>query len=46
MSARGLTPEMLKPGVTVTLEGYPSTRVANEMRAERITAGGQTFELR
>lgn len=46
MNARGLTPEMLKPGATVTLEGYPSTRVENEMRAERITAGGRTFELR
>jgi len=37
---------MLKPGTTVTLEGYPSTRVDNELRAERITAGGKTFELR
>jgi hypothetical protein len=46
MSARGLTPEMLRPGTTVTLEGYPSTRVENEMRAERITAEGRTFELR
>ncbi len=46
MSARGLDPDMIKPGTTVTLEGYPSTRVENEMRAERITAGGRTFELR
>ena len=46
MNARGLSPDMLKPGTTVTLEGYPSTRVDNELRAERITAGGKTFELR
>jgi hypothetical protein len=37
---------MIKPGSTVTLEGYPSTRVDTEMRAERITVGGKTFELR
>ncbi|KLK94496.1 hypothetical protein AA309_03380 [Microvirga vignae] len=46
MSARGLEPDMIKPGRQVTLEGYPSTRVENEMRAERITVGGKTFELR
>ena len=46
MNARGLDPEMIKAGTTVTLEGYPSTRVENELRAERIIAGGRTFELR
>jgi Family of unknown function (DUF6152) len=46
MSARGLEPDMIKPGTTVTLEGYPSTRVETEMRAERIVVGGKTFELR
>ena len=46
MNARGLAPEMIKPGSTVTLEGYPSTRVDGEMRAERITVDGRTFELR
>jgi hypothetical protein len=46
MSARGLEPDMLKPGTTVTLEGYPSTRVEAELRAERITAGSKTYELR
>jgi hypothetical protein len=46
MSARGLQPDMIKPGSTVTLEGYPSTRVDNEMRAERIIVGGKAFELR
>jgi hypothetical protein len=46
MSARGLEPDMIKPGTPVTVEGYPSTRVDTEMRAERIVVGGKTFELR
>jgi len=46
MNARGLNPDMLKPGTRVTLVGYPSTRVENELRAERITVSGKTFELR
>ncbi len=46
MSARGLEPDMLKPGTQVTLVGYPSTREDAELRAERITVAGKTFELR
>ncbi len=46
MGARGLAPEMIGTGVQVVAEGYPSTRVANEMRAERMTVGGTVFELR
>lgn len=46
MSARGLDADMIKPGTQVTIEGYPSTRVDNELRAERITVSGKTFELR
>jgi hypothetical protein len=46
MNSRGLEPDMIKPGTNVTLEGYPSTRVETELRAERITVGGKTFELR
>jgi hypothetical protein len=46
MDARGLKPEMLKAGAMVAVEGYPSTRVEHEMRAERITVDGKTFELR
>ncbi|MXQ11422.1 hypothetical protein GR328_08115 [Microvirga makkahensis] len=46
MNARGLEPDMIRPGTRVTLEGYPSTRVESEMRAERIVVGGRTFELR
>jgi hypothetical protein len=46
MTARGLDPEMIKAGTRVTVEGYPSTKVPTELRAERITVGGRTFELR
>jgi hypothetical protein len=46
MQARGLAPEMLAVGTVVSIEGYPSTRTPNEMRAERITVAGKTFELR
>ena len=46
MNARGLEPDMIKPGAQVTVEGYPSAKGENEMRAERITLGGRTFELR
>lgn len=46
MQARGLTQEMLKPGTTVVVEGYPSTQKQHEMRAERITVAGKTVELR
>src|SRR5215218_6802199 len=42
MEARGLKPEMLKTGATVTVEGYPAIRGARELRAERITVGGKT----
>ena len=37
MEARGLQPDMIKAGTMVALEGYASTRVEREMRAERIT---------
>ena len=37
MEARGLKPDMIKVGTMVAIEGYASTRVEHEMRAERIT---------
>ena len=46
MQNRGLPREMLKPGSTVSVEGYPNRHKLEEMRAERITAGGKTVELR
>jgi hypothetical protein len=46
MTNRGLSAEMLKAGTSVAVEGYPSTRNATEMRAERITVGEKIYELR
>ena len=46
MTNRGLTPEMLKVGANVSVEGYQHKTDAEEMRAERITVEGKTVELR
>jgi len=46
MTARGLPPADLKPGNTVTVVGYPNRSKPEEMRAERITVGDKTVELR
>ena len=46
MQSRGLTAEMLKDGVSATLEGYPRSDGTPEMRLERITVSGKTVELR
>lgn len=46
MEFRGLPKELLKPGATAGVEGYPNRSKPEEMRAERITVGGKTVELR
>jgi hypothetical protein len=46
MDFRGLTEPMLKPGVAVTVHGFPHKRTSDELRAETITVGKQTFDLR
>lgn len=46
MDNRGLSKEMLKPGSNVTVVGYANRSKPDEMRAERITVGGKTVELR
>jgi hypothetical protein len=46
MENRGLKHSMLPAGAAVTVVGYPSKHDPNEMRAERITVGGKTVELR
>jgi hypothetical protein len=46
MENRGLKREMLAPGTTVTVVGYPNKTEPDEMRAERITIAGKTTELR
>lgn len=46
MTARGLPPADLKVGSTVTVAGYANRSKPEEMRAERITVGSKTVELR
>jgi Family of unknown function (DUF6152) len=46
MERRGLAKELLKPGASATVEGYPNRDKPEEMRAERITVNGKTVELR
>ena len=46
MENRGLPREMLKPGTQARVVGYPNRSDPGEMRAERITIGDKTTELR
>lgn len=46
MQLRGLSSDMLAHGTMIAAQGYPSKRVENEMRAERIRVKGKTFEVR
>lgn len=46
MESRGLEEGMLKKGTSATVVGYPHLKVKDEMRAERITIGDKTTELR
>jgi Family of unknown function (DUF6152) len=46
MSSRGATEKVVAVGQDVSAYGYPSTAQADEMRAERITVDGKTYEMR
>ena len=46
MIARGALADVVAVGKTVSVYGYPSTVEMNEMRAERISVDGKTYELR
>jgi hypothetical protein len=46
MTSRGALPAVIAVGKTVVAFGYPSTAEKDEMRAERITVDGKTYELR
>jgi hypothetical protein len=46
MERRGLEKGALKPGATVTVEGYANREKPEELRAERISVNGKTVELR
>jgi hypothetical protein len=46
MTSRGAVTELLAVGKNVSAYGYKSNVEKDEMRAERITIDGKTFELR
>ncbi len=46
METRGLTKENIAVGQTISVEGYPKRDGTLEMRAERISIGAKTVELR
>jgi hypothetical protein len=46
METRGLTREMVGPGKTVRLVGYPKADGTPEIRVERVIVDGKTIELR
>ena len=46
MSSRGASDKIIAVGNTVSAYGYPSKVVNDEMRAERITIDGKTYEMR
>jgi hypothetical protein len=46
MTSRGASADIVAVGKTVSAYGYPSTVQKDEMRAERITVDGKTYELR
>jgi hypothetical protein len=46
MTGRGATAEIVAVGKSVSAYGYPSMVEKDEMRAERITVDGKTYEMR
>jgi hypothetical protein len=46
MEFRGLSKDLIQKGKSVSVEGYANRSKPDELRAERITAGGKTVELR
>jgi hypothetical protein len=46
MDFRGLTDEVLKPGVTISFEAYAHKQTKDELRATTITIGAREFDLR
>jgi hypothetical protein len=46
MTSRGATAQVIAVGKNVSAYGYPSTVEKDELRAERITVDGKTYEMR
>ena len=46
MTSRGALAQLVAVGKMISAYGYPSTVEKDEMRAERITVDGKTYEMR
>ena len=46
MQARGVLKELIQPGATVTVMGFPHKTKATEMKAEQIRIGDKTTNIR
>jgi hypothetical protein len=46
MTSRGALMQIVAVGKTISAYGYPSTVETDEMRAERITVDGKSYEMR
>jgi hypothetical protein len=46
MEFRGLSDQMMKLGATVSVVAYPSKQIKDEVRAESLTIGNMTTDLR
>jgi hypothetical protein len=46
MISRGAAQNIVAVGNDISAYGYPSTEEKDEMRAERITVNGKTYEMR
>ena len=46
MQTRGALQQLVAVGKNISAYGYPSTVERDEMRAERITVDGKTYEMR
>ena len=46
MQSRGVTPQMIAPGKTCTVHGYPHNSKATEARIEYMLVDGKRYELR
>jgi len=46
MTSRGATEKIVAVGAAISAYGYPASSGAAEMRAERITIDGKTYEMR
>jgi hypothetical protein len=46
MTSRGAIAKIIAVGNNISAYGYPSTATPDEIRAERITVDGKSYEMR